>query len=54
MLVVANAAAALLVGGFAEDLRGAAQLSEQSIDSGAAYRMLEQLIGRTNEAKGQS
>jgi len=52
MLVVANAAAALLVGGVAEDLRAAAQLSEQSIDSGAAYRMLEQLIGATNVARG--
>jgi anthranilate phosphoribosyltransferase len=54
MLVVANAAAALLVGGVAEDLRAAAQLSEQSIDSGAASRMLEQLIGATNVAKGVS
>jgi anthranilate phosphoribosyltransferase len=54
MLVVANAAAALHVGGLAADLRAAAQLSEQSIDSGDAYRMLEQLIARTNAAKGQS
>jgi anthranilate phosphoribosyltransferase len=54
MLVVVNAAAALHVGSVAEDLRAAAQLAEQSIDSGAAYRMLEQLIARTNEAKGQS
>ena len=54
MLVVANAAAALSVGGLAEDLVAAAQLAEQSIDSGAAYRMLEELIERTNEAKGQS
>jgi anthranilate phosphoribosyltransferase len=54
MLVVANAAAALHVGGLADDLRAAAQLSEQSIDSGDAYRMLEQLIARTNAAKGQS
>jgi anthranilate phosphoribosyltransferase len=54
MLVVANAAAALHVGGLAEDLHTAAQLAEQSIDSGDAYRMLEQLIERTKEAKGQS
>jgi len=54
MLVVVNAAAALHVGSVAEDLPAAAQLAEQSIDSGAAYRMLEQLIARTNEAKGQS
>jgi len=53
LLVVANAAAALYVGGVAEDLRAAAQLAEQSIDSGAAYRMLEQLIERTNAAKEQ-
>jgi anthranilate phosphoribosyltransferase len=51
MLVVTNAAAALHVGGVADDLPTAAQLAEQSIDSGAAYRMLEQLISRTNETK---
>ena len=51
MLVVANAAAALYVGGLAENLLAAAGLAEQSIDSGAAYRMLEQLIERTNAAK---
>jgi len=54
MLVVVNAAAALHVGSVDEDLRAAAQLAEQSIDSGAAYRMLEELIATTNEAKGQS
>ena len=54
VLVVANAAAALHVGGVADDLRAAAQLAEQSIDSGAAYRMLEQLIETTNQAKEQS
>jgi len=50
-LVVTNAAAALHVGGVAVDLLTAAQLAENSIDSGAAYRMLEQLISRTNETK---
>jgi len=50
-LVVTNAAAALHVGGVADDLLTAAQLAENSIDSGAAYRMLEQLISRTNETK---
>ena len=54
MLVVANAAAALHVGGVADDLRAAARLAEQSIDSGSAFGMLEQLIGATNQAKGQS
>jgi anthranilate phosphoribosyltransferase len=48
-LVVVNAAAALHVGGVANDLPAGAQLAEQSIDSGSAYRMLEQLIGITNE-----
>jgi len=51
MLVVTNAAAALHVGGVADDLLAGAQLADQSIDSGAAHRMLEQLISRTNEAK---
>jgi anthranilate phosphoribosyltransferase len=53
-LVVVNAAAALHVGSAAEDLRVAAQLAEHSIDSGAAYRLLEQLIEMTNEAAVQS
>ncbi|HYG83011.1 MAG TPA: anthranilate phosphoribosyltransferase [Pyrinomonadaceae bacterium] len=47
-LVVANAAAALLVGGSAEDLRSAAGLAEESIDSGAALAKLEELIKTTN------
>jgi anthranilate phosphoribosyltransferase len=47
-LVVANAAAALLVGNKANDLKEAAALAEQSIDSGAAARKLEQLIAATN------
>ena len=47
-LVVANAAAALFVGGVAEDLREAARLAEKSIDSCAAQIKLEQLIEATN------
>jgi len=47
-LVVANAAAALHVGGRAEDLREAARLAERSIDGGAALAMLEQLTAKTN------
>ncbi|MDT4897934.1 MAG: anthranilate phosphoribosyltransferase [Acidobacteriota bacterium] len=47
-LVVANAAAALFVGGEAADLRSAARLAEESIDSGAALNKLEQLIEATN------
>lgn len=46
-LVVANAAAALLVGNCAPDLYGAARLAEKSIDEGAALEKLEQLSGAT-------
>jgi anthranilate phosphoribosyltransferase len=48
-LVLANAAAALFVGGEAADLQAAAQLAEESIDSGAALNKLEQLIKATNQ-----
>ncbi|HKQ99094.1 MAG TPA: anthranilate phosphoribosyltransferase [Pyrinomonadaceae bacterium] len=47
-LVVANAAAALFVGGRAADLYSAARLAEESIDSGAAAGRLERLIEETN------
>jgi len=47
-LVVANAAAALFVGGISSDLRAAAKVAEESIDVGAARTKLEQLIERTN------
>lgn len=47
-LVVANAAAALFVGGKATALNQAAKLAEESINSGAAQRKLEQLIAATN------
>ena len=46
-LIIANAAAALLVGGKAEDLGEAARLAEESIDSGAALEKLEQLVEAT-------
>ena len=46
-LVVANAAAALHVGGLAEDLNEAARLAEQSIDRGAALDKLERLTQAT-------
>jgi anthranilate phosphoribosyltransferase len=48
-LVVANAAAALFVGGKANALNEAAGLAEQSIDSGAARMKLEELIEATNK-----
>lgn len=47
-LVVANAAAALHVGGAAADLRTATRLASESIDSGAALGKLERLIAATN------
>ena len=48
-LVVANAAAALLVGGVADNLLEAAELAQKSIDSLAAQTKLEQLIAATNK-----
>ena len=50
MLVLVNAAAALLVGGLAGDLRQGTRLAEESIDSGAAQRKLEQLRISTKRA----
>jgi anthranilate phosphoribosyltransferase len=47
-LVVLNAAAAFVVGGLCDDLKGAAGLAEKSIDSGAALHKLEQLVKATN------
>jgi anthranilate phosphoribosyltransferase len=48
-LVVANAAAALHVGGAAADLKEAAANAAQSIDTGAALDKLEQLIRASND-----
>jgi anthranilate phosphoribosyltransferase len=48
-LVTANAAAALFVGGMANNLFDAARLAEQSIDTGAAHAKLEHLIEETNK-----
>ena len=47
-LVVANAAAALYVGGKGQTLKEAAELAEHSLDSGAAWRKLKELIRATN------
>lgn len=47
-LVVANAAAALAVGGAAESLLEGARLAEASIESGAALGALDELIRLTN------
>jgi anthranilate phosphoribosyltransferase len=49
-LVIMNAAAALHVGGRAEDLRGATQLAERAIDSGAAAAKLEELAEATSSS----
>jgi anthranilate phosphoribosyltransferase len=51
-LIVANAAGALFVGGKAKTLREAASLAEESIESGAAQKKLEQLIKTTNVGQG--
>lgn len=48
-LVLANAAAALFVGGQAADLSAAARLAEESLESGAAIYKLEQLVQATNK-----
>jgi anthranilate phosphoribosyltransferase len=47
-LVVANAAAALYVGGAAEDTRAAARLASESIDNGVALEKLERLVEASN------
>jgi anthranilate phosphoribosyltransferase len=47
-LVIANAAAALVVGGATDDLREGASLASQSIDSGAAMTKLDELVRVTN------
>jgi anthranilate phosphoribosyltransferase len=49
-LVFVNAAAALVVGGMANDLREGVRLARQSIDSGAASEKLNALIRATNES----
>ena len=47
-LVLLNAAAALFVGGFADNLREAAQLAAESIDTGRAAEKLSELVRLTN------
>lgn len=48
-LVVMTAAASLLLGGVAHDLREGAQLAAEAIDSGAALAKLERLVEATNQ-----
>lgn len=47
-LVIMTAAAALMLGGMAADLRAGASLAAESIDSGAAHSKLDLLIEATN------
>ena len=47
-LVIVNAAAALHVSGFANDLREAAAFAHESIDSGRAASKLDALVRETN------
>lgn len=49
-LVIANAAAALMVGGEANNLREGATVAERSIDSGAAMERLDRLARSTSAA----
>ena len=52
-LVIANAAAALFVGGRSDSLLSAAETAEASVDSGAALKKLTELVEATN-ANGHS
>jgi anthranilate phosphoribosyltransferase len=47
-LVIMTAAAALVLGDMADDLRDGARIAERTIDSGAALSKLEMLIRATN------
>jgi anthranilate synthase component 1 len=49
-LVIINAAAALYLAGFASDLRHAATLARESIDSGRAASRLDALVRETNRS----
>jgi anthranilate phosphoribosyltransferase len=49
-LVIINAAAALHLAGVASDLRHAASLARESIDSGRAASKLEALVQETNRS----
>ena len=53
-LVVANAGAAIYVGGGAASLEAGARAAEEAIDSGAALDALERFVARTLELGGSS
>jgi anthranilate phosphoribosyltransferase len=48
-VVLLNAAAGLVASGRAADIRGGVKLAEESIDSGAALKKLEELKAFTNK-----
>lgn len=50
-LVIINAAAALMVGGVANDLHEGVRLAGESIDAGMAIKKLDQLVQATNDAQ---
>ncbi len=50
-IVIMNTAAALIVGGIANDLKHGANLAVDSIDSGKAHKVLEEVIKITNRAE---
>lgn len=47
-LVIINAAAALYIGGLANQFPDATALAQESIDSGAAFQKLQELVDATN------
>jgi len=49
-IILINAAAAILVSSKAKDLKAGIKLAEESIDSGAAYKKLEEMIKFTKNA----
>jgi len=53
-IVLMNAAAALVVGGRARDLKEGVELAGRSVDTGAARDKLERLIGLTRELTGSA
>ena len=53
-IVLMNAAAALVVGARARDLKEGVELAARSIDSGAARGKLERLVGLTRELSSAS
>ena len=53
-VVLMNAAAALVVGGRARDLKEGVELAERSVDAGAARQKLDRLIGLTRELAGSA